>query len=185
MKTTRQSTMAMLLAVLVGIAAYSAVPAAEQLRTVPRVDLDRYVGRWYEVAKYPNRFQTQCAANATATYRRRDDGAIQVRNRCLRADGTEEAVDGIARIVDAQSNAKLEVTFLPRWLRWVPAFWGDYWVIDLAPDYSFAVVGEPKREYLWVLARTPTLDDDVLEGIRQRLRQQGYDPSRLERSPQR
>ncbi len=159
--------------------------SAQELTTVPSVDLQRYVGLWYEVAKYPNRFQAQCASNTTATYERRQDGNVGVVNRCLRADGSADRIEGLARIVDARTNAKLEVSFLPAWLRWLPVGWGAYWVLELAPDYSYAVVGEPSRRYLWILARTPTLDDALLRGIGERLRARGYDPDRLERSVQR
>lgn len=167
------------------IMSFALAASAQELTTVPSVDLERYVGRWYEVAKYPNRFQAQCASNTTATYERRPDGNIGVVNRCLRADGSEDRVEGLARIVDMHTRAKLEVSFLPAWLRWLPVGWGAYWVLELAPDYSYAVVGEPSRSYLWILARTPALDDALLRGIGERLRAQGYDPARLERSVQR
>lgn len=163
------------------IAAVAAVSAAEPLDTVGPIDLARYVGQWYEVAKYPNRFQQQCVSDTTATYAQRDDGNIAVTNRCLTRDGADEA-RGVARRVDGRTD-RLEVSFLPAALRWLPIGWGDYWVIELAPDYRYAVVGEPSRQYLWVLARTPSLSPDDRRGIETRLPRHGYDPARLVDSP--
>jgi apolipoprotein D and lipocalin family protein len=159
-----------------------AAGAAEPLATVPRVDLDRYLGRWYEIARYPNFFQRNCKGEVTATYSRREDGTIAVDNACLREDGGTDQAIGAARIVDAATNAKLEVRFAPAFLSFLPFVWGDYWVIDLAPDYSYAVVGEPSRKYLWILAREPRLDAATFEAIVARLRSAGYDPARLIRT---
>ncbi len=153
--------------------------AAEPLVTVPRVELERYLGRWYEIARYPNVFQRDCKGEVTATYDRRDDGAIVVDNACVRADGGTDRAVGAARVVDAATNAKLEVRFAPEFLSFLPFVWGDYWVIDLAPDYSYAVVGEPSRKYLWILSREPRLDASTLQAIIARLPSAGYDPARL------
>jgi len=144
------------------------------LRTVSHVDLTRYVGTWYEIASYPQRFQKGCTAT-TATYTLRKDGQIQVVNRCHRdsLDGRETIARGRARIVDRQTNAKLKVTFF-----W--PFWGDYWIIDLDPEYRYAVVGHPGRKYLWILCRTRTMDPLVYSGILERLTAQGYDVARLQ-----
>jgi apolipoprotein D and lipocalin family protein len=152
---------------------------AQPLATVAKVDLDRYLGRWYEIARYPNRFQRECAGEVTATYARRDDGAIAVDNRCTRADGSVDQALGVARVVDADSNARLEVRFAPDFLALLPFVWGDYWIIDLAQDYGYAVVGEPSRKYLWILSRTPTLPAETMQAIRTRLPDAGYDPVRL------
>ncbi|MCA3217018.1 MAG: lipocalin family protein [Burkholderiales bacterium] len=154
------------------------------LKTVAQVDLQRYLGTWYEIARMPFGIQDRnCARATSATYSARADGAIDVLNRCQRADGTVFAAQGVARVVDSTSNARLEVTFLPQWLRWLPIGRGDYWVIELAPDYSYVVVGEPQRRYLWILARTPTLDAATLRGIAARLPAHGYDSQRLVPSP--
>jgi apolipoprotein D and lipocalin family protein len=154
------------------------------LKTVAKVDLQRYLGTWYEIARTPFGIQDRnCARATTATYSARDDGAIDVLNRCLRADGTAFAAQGLATVVDATTNARLEVTFLPQWLRWLPVGRGDYWVIELAPDYSYVVIGEPQRRYLWILARTPTMDAATFRGIVARLPAHGYDPARLVPSP--
>ncbi len=152
------------------------------LATVSYVDLDRYLGTWHEVALYPNRFQRACAAETTATYTPLAGGRIGVRNRCLRADGSEMSVDGVAEVVDPATNARLKVSFLPPWLRWTGLGRGDYWVIYLSPDYRVAIVGEPRREYLWILARTPELSDAEYEALLQVVRAAGYDPQRLQRA---
>jgi apolipoprotein D and lipocalin family protein len=152
------------------------------LQTVARVDLGRYAGTWHEVALYPNRFQRDCASDTTATYRPIDEAHVGVRNRCLRADGSEMAVEGIAEVVDRDSNARLKVSFLPAWLRWTGIGRGDYWVLYLSPDYRVAIVGEPSREYLWILARTPTLAEDEYRALLPIVRAAGYDPDRLRRA---
>jgi apolipoprotein D and lipocalin family protein len=155
------------------------------LETVPRVDLQRYAGTWHEVALYPNRFQRACASETTATYTPLGDGRIAVRNRCLRSDGTEMSVEGVAEVVEPATGAKLKVSFLPGWLRWTGIGRGDYWVLYLSPDYRVAIVGEPSREYLWILSRTPTLPDGEYEALLAKVRAAGYDPDRLRRAPPR
>jgi apolipoprotein D and lipocalin family protein len=149
------------------------------LETVPHVDLARYVGTWYEIASFPQSFQRGCVAT-TATYTTRDDGDVDVLNRCRKdaLDGPEKSARGRARVVDAATNAKLEVSFFR-------PFWGDYWVVDLGTDYDWAVVGHPGRDYLWILSRTPTMPEATYEGILARLKTQGYDTSRLMRTLQR
>jgi apolipoprotein D and lipocalin family protein len=145
---------------------------------VDRVELDRYVGVWYEIAKIPNRFQKGCAHGTTAEYQMRDDGKITVINRCYESDGKINEVEGVAKIVDSDSRARLEVSFV-RFLgrNW---FWGDYWIIGLDPDYRWAVVGHPERKYGWILAREPKISPALHEEIEALLRAQGYDPQRFE-----
>ena len=168
----------MLLAVMTTSAA-----AAEPPRTVPAVDLDRYAGRWYEVARFPNRFQRHCAGDVVAEYTRRPDGRIEVRNSCRTAKGEMDDATGVARVVaEDGSNSKLKVRFAPAFLSWLPAVWGDYWILDLAPDYSHAIVGDAERKYLWFLSRTPTISDDLFATLKQRAAAQGFDVSRLERT---
>lgn len=142
------------------------------LNTVPKVELDRYVGRWYEVARYPNRFERDCARDVTAEYSLQENGKIRVVNSCTKQDGKRKQAKGSAKIVDKASNAKLKVTFF-----W--PFYGDYWIIDLDPEYRWAVIGEPKRQFLWILGRTPTLEASTMQDILSRLASRGYDASRL------
>lgn len=148
------------------------------LKTVQQVDLSRYTGTWYEIANFPQRFQKGCTAT-TATYTLRDDGDIDVLNRCRKGSltGKEDSAKGRARVAESGTNAKLEVSFFR-------PFWGDYWIIDLGPDYEYAVVGHPGRDYLWILSRSPTMDDEVYAGILQRLRDNGYQLDRLQRTRQ-
>lgn len=157
----------------------SAVPPPA-LVTVAQVDLDRYAGRWYEIAKLPNRFQRKCVADTTAEYRRQADGTIAVVNRCRTADGRFDEARAVARVADAGRNAKLEVSFFSV-LGWRP-LWGDYWILMLDSEYGYAVVGEPGRRYGWILARTPTLPTAVRARIDDRLRALGHDPVHFEPS---
>jgi len=155
----------------------------EPLQVVPRIDLVRYAGTWYEIARFPNRFQRDCAGNVTATYTLLDDGTISVVNRCSQSNGEMKEASGKARrLSDDEPNSKLEVRFAPAILSFLPFVWGNYWVIDLADDYSFAVIGEPNREYLWILARSPSLDADTYGKILDRITRQGYDISKLVRT---
>lgn len=170
----------MLRTLVAGMLLMSSSAYAQDVRTVDRVDLDRYLGEWHEVARFPNRFQDQCAGDVVATYSRRDDGRIDVVNRCRLADGGLEEAAGVARVVDTSTNAKLKVRFAPAWLRWLPMVWGDYWIIGLADDYSWAAVGSPDRRYLWILSRTPALDTSSLEAAKEAARRNGFDIGRLQ-----
>ena len=171
-------------AAIVLLAALTLQPAAAPaqspapVRTVPFVDLDRYAGDWFEIARFPNRFQRQCEGDVRATYARRPDGRVDVVNRCRTRDGHTQA-RGVARIADERTLAKLKVRFAPAWLTWLPVVWGDYWIIGLAPDYSWAVVGDPNRDYLWILARESHLDDASIAAARAAARDNGFDVTRL------
>ena len=148
-------------------------PETSTLQAVPSVDVEQYMGTWYEIANFPMRFQEGCTGT-TATYAL-DGDQVSVVNRCFKdsLDGEEEVAKGRARVVDTETNAKLEVSFFR-------PFWGAYWIIDLADDYSYAVVGHPDRSYLWILSRTPQLDEQVYAGILERLvDESGYDLSNL------
>ncbi len=139
---------------------------------VESVDLTRYAGTWYEIARYPVIFEEGCTG-VTATYTIRDDGSVTVRNDCRQGslEGPEESIVGRARVAD-ESGAKLKVSFFG-------PFEANYWVIDLDPDYEWAVVGEPRRRFLWILSREPALADEIVAGILARVAEQGYDPERL------
>jgi apolipoprotein D and lipocalin family protein len=143
------------------------------LETVTFVDLDRYAGQWYEIARYHHRFQEGCVGSR-ATYTQRDDGKLTVVNECYDKSfsGKLRAAKGKAWVVDKETNARLKVSFF-----W--PFAGDYWIIDLGPDYEYAVVGHPNRKYLWILSRTPAMDEEVYQSILARLQQQEYDTAKL------
>jgi apolipoprotein D and lipocalin family protein len=143
------------------------------------VDLDRYAGDWFEVTRYPNWFQRRCAGDVRASYARRPDGRIDVVNRCAQADGSEIEAHGVAKVTDALTRAKLKVRFAPAVLSFLPFVWGDYWIIGLADDYTWAVVGSPDRKYLWILARTPRLDGEAFERALAAARASGFDTGRL------
>ena len=154
------------------------------LQTVSSVDLKRYAGTWYEIARYPNKFQKNCAGNVTANYALKDDGNVEVINKCLKKNGKTETATGEAKVIDTTTNAKLKVRFAPGFLSFISSVWGDYWIIDLAPDYSYAVVGDPKREYLWILNRTPQMDSATYENILHAVEQKGFVPNKLVQTPQ-
>jgi apolipoprotein D and lipocalin family protein len=143
-------------------------------QTVERVDLERYAGLWYEIARIPNGFQDQCVGGVTAEYELRDDGRIDVINRCVTSDGSVDEAKGLARIEDRESNAKLKVSFFSIF-GWRP-IWGDYWIIGLGDDYEFALIGSPDRKYGWILSREPQIDWYLLERIYTLLADQGYRP---------
>ena len=168
-------------ALLLAFQAEAAAPdsAARPLTTIASLDLKRYAGTWYEIAKFPNSFQDKCVGYTTATYSAREDGRIDVVNRCRRKDGDNEVAEGIARQPEGPTSPRLEVRFAPAIVSFLPMVWGDYWVIDLDPDYTLAAVSEPKREYLWILSRTPTVDPAAYDALLKRLAAQGLDMKRL------
>jgi apolipoprotein D and lipocalin family protein len=154
---------------------------------IPSLDIAHYMGTWHQVAHYPNRFQEQCARDTNATYRLLGDGEIEVVNRCTTADGRIDGVTGLARPRGATIDrgrlkpASLEVSFLPAWLRWLPFGWGRYDVISLSSDERVAIVSEPSKTYLWVLARERVLDDARWSAVQAFLREAGFDVGRLVR----
>jgi apolipoprotein D and lipocalin family protein len=154
-------------------------------QTVTSVDLKRYIGTYYEIARFPNRFQKQCVGNVTATYNIRPDGRLDVVNRCRKDDGTVTEARGVARRASSDAtNAKLQVRFAPGWLSLLPQVWGDYWVIGAGPDYSYAVVGNPAREFLWILSRVPQMPALEYQQALEIARRNGYAVDRLVRTPQ-
>ena len=159
--------------------------AAAPLPTQDWVDLARYAGRWYEIARLPNRFQEQCAGDVAATYTLRPDGRVSVVNECRGRDGKSRRAEGVARPADEKGPAsRLKVRFAPPWLSFLPLVWGDYWIVGLDPDYRYAVVGDPSRKYLWVLSRSPTMDAATYELLRASAGRLGFDTARLVLTPQ-
>jgi apolipoprotein D and lipocalin family protein len=159
-----------------------AASTTEPLQTIQSLDVPRYMGTWYEIAKYPNRFQKQCVANTRAEYSLQEDGSVKVLNRCQLASGELKQAEGKARQVGNSTSPKLEVRFAPAWLSWLPMVWGNYWVIDLDPEYQLVAVSEPNREFLWVLARTQQVDKAKYDALLQRLKAKGFDLNKLEPS---
>jgi apolipoprotein D and lipocalin family protein len=171
------------LALVVALAAPVAAAQAP-LQAVPRVDLDRYAGRWHEIATIPAFFQRKCARDTEALYRPGDDGMLVVVNSCTRADGGREDIEGRARVVEPVSNARLEVSFIRFLGTWWFVFGGDYVVIGLDPDYRWALVAHPSRKYGWILARAPSLPPALLADLGSRLAAQGYDACDFVLTPQ-
>ena len=143
---------------------------AQELQTVPHVDLEQYAGKWFEIASFPQRFQKGCQYT-TATYTVTNKNYVKVENACVK-NGKISSVTGKAFVVKNSGNAKLKVQFF-----W--PFKGKYWIIDLADNYSYAVVSHPNKKYLWILSRTPKMDMDIYEKILTRLRNKGFDLSKL------
>jgi apolipoprotein D and lipocalin family protein len=156
----------------------AAAPERGVLEVVDQVDLDRYLGTWYEIARFPAWFQRGCTA-VRADYGLRDDGLIRVVNSCRKGslEGKLKQSTGRAKVADTTRNAKLKVSFFG-------PFWGDYWIIDLDPDYQWAVVSEPRRKYLWILSRSRTMEQDLFESITARLADRGFDLDRLDLTQQ-
>ena len=174
------------LASLKAAAQTAATPATlPAVATIAALDVPRYMGTWYEIAKFPNRFQAKCVANTRARYLAQTDGSVQVLNSCTTADGSTIDALGKAIQVGAATSPKLQVRFAPAWLSWLPMVWGDYWVIDLDADYQLAAVSDAKREYLWVLSRTPQVNAKAYDALLERLKAQHFDVKKLEPTPQR
>ena len=144
-----------------------------EVQTVDYVDLTRYAGKWYQIAFFPTRFQGKCTIDTTATYGLTKDGRVSVLNECKTPEGKEKSITGTARIIDRDSNAKLKVKFF--WF--APA--GDYWIIDLDKEYQYAVVGAPGRNYLWILARTPSIPKSLYDTLVKSAETQYFDVTRL------
>ena len=177
------STLIGLCLTLTGLPAYSqSGPQVSDapVKTIASLDVPKYLGTWYEIAKFPNWFQRKCVGNTKATYSMRADGNLKVLNSCKNADGVVSEAEGMARQIGEQDSPRLEVRFAPAWLSFLPLVWGDYWVIDLDPQYQVAAVSDPQRDYLWVLSRTPQLDQKVYQDLLQRLQAQQFDVRKLE-----
>lgn len=165
---------------LVGVLAGGcASDAPAPMHTVTGFDLQRYLGEWHQVAAIPAWFQSDCATNTRANYALGDDGLMEVLNSCETADGSINQAEARARFLAYDSHGKLEVTFVEVLGAWVWPAAGDYWIIGLDTDYQWSVVGEPSREFAWVLARSQTLDTQTLRNIRQILEREAYDSCAL------
>lgn len=190
MKTTLTSALKItaraspLLVAALALAAAACAPTTTQRlglaepSTVSGFELQPYLGTWYEIGNFPQSFQEGCAGT-TATYSLREDGNVDVLNRCFEGglDGPEKSAQGKARPVQIE-DGKLEVSFFE-------PFWGAYWVLELGDDYQYSVVGHPSRDYLWILSREPQMDDEILDGILERLESvHGYELDRFERTAQ-
>jgi apolipoprotein D and lipocalin family protein len=161
------------LAVLLASCATNGVPTLPPPDVVPHVDLNRYIGTWYEIASFPQRFQKGCT-DSRAEYKLRSDGCIEVLNSCLR-EGEVDTAKGKAWVADKTTNAKLKVSFF-----W--PFRGDYWIIELGTNYEYAVVSAPNRRYLWILAREPKMNEELYAGVVSRLKDRWFDISRLQKT---
>lgn len=151
--------------------------------TVDSVDLNKYIGTWYEIGRLPMYFQRNCAQDVTATYtNKRDSSGITVLNQCMDKEGKIITVEGLAKVTD-ESGSQLKVTFLPSWIRWLPVGRADYWVLARDPEYQTALVGTPDKDYLWILARTPSINQDTYAKYRQIAQQQGYDLREFKLTP--
>ncbi|MBU3574837.1 lipocalin family protein [Polynucleobacter sp. UK-Mo-2m-Kol15] len=183
LRTSFISTLGLL---LISLASFQALAQQDNqaVKTIPSLDVPRYLGTWYEIAKFPNWFQKKCISNTKAAYTAKPDGNLRVLNSCKTVGGETSEAEGLARQIGAKDSPKLEVRFAPEWLSFLPMVWGDYWVIDLDPQYQLAVVSDPSREYLWVLSRTPQLDPKVYADLLQRLQQQHFDIQKLELTSQ-
>jgi len=161
-----------------GCARVSTEPELPPLQTVASVDLTRYAGTWYEIARLPMWFQRDCVASQ-ANYTLLENGNVDVKNQCLTTSGDQKQAQGVATVVDENTNAKLYVVF-DNWAAKLFSGWGsaptegNYWILYLDLGYRTALVGTPDREYLWVLSRTPTLDKAIYEKLISLGKQKGY-----------
>jgi len=176
----RTVTLLGLLSLVASPPAVSASGETVPLATIAALDVIRYMGRWYEIAKTPNWFQRKCVSDTSAEYSLTPEGTVQVSNRCRMEKGEWNEAIGLARQIGGPTSPKLEVRFAPAWLSFIPAVWGDYWIIDLDPGYQLVAISEPRREYLWVLSRNPQIKPEAYDALLQRLRGLGFDTNKLE-----
>ena len=158
--------------------------AQQPVKSIAELDISRYMGTWYEIAKLPNWFQRKCTQDTQAQYKILGPQKIEVTNKCTTATGEEIKAVGVARPNSSGQVAQLEVRFAPDWTAWLPLVWGTYWVLDLDPDYQLAAVGDPTRSYLWVLSRSPVVSASQYESLLQRLKVMGFDITKLEKTRQ-
>ncbi len=161
--------------VLIGLgAATLAYAQTKPLQTVDKVQLDRYLGVWYEIARKPMYFENKCSRDITATYTLNENGNVSVTNRCLSKDGQLQQSIGEAFVQNAPFNTKLKVSFLPEAIRWLSVARGDYWILKIDDDYQTVLVGEPRRKYMWVLSRSAQPDQAVVNEYLEYAKSVGY-----------
>jgi len=147
---------------------------ASDVQAVSSVDLKRYAGKWFEISSYPNKAQKNCVGNTITTLTQKVEGYIAILNHCVTKNGTTQSTKTEAKVADKTTNAKFEMQSAPR----------NYWIIDLDPDYKYAAVADPKREYLWILSREPEINDTVYQNILRRVEKMGFNPGKLIKTPQ-
>ena len=178
---------AVALASVLGVMSATRVVAQERpqpVRAIPSLDLERYAGLWYEVARFPNWFERRCAGQPTANYELQPDSTIKIVNTCRAADSTVSRAEGAAHLAHRGGPASmLKVRFAPAFLSFLPMVWADYWVLDLTDDYGAALIGTPDRRYLWLLSRTPVLDTATYDRLVATAAREGFDVARLQRIP--
>lgn len=163
---------------LCGVMVLAGCVSQNTLEVQNDVDLNHYMGTWYEQVRLPNRFQKECAAQVSAHYELLADGTVTVQNQCMTKAGELTTAEGIARLQTKQkltNNAILEVRFAPTWLSWLPAVWGDYWIMRIAGNYEYSLVGTPDRDYLWVLSREENADPAIVQELLEYAGEQGFD----------
>jgi len=178
----RKSVTACILLLTIFSATGADINNSKPLEVVDSVNLKKYTRLWYEIARVPNRFQSSCVQKVTAKYELRKDGTINVINKCEQKNGKTNQVEGIAKIVEPQTNAKLKVSFVQ--ILGFSLFWGDYWIIVLDDNYEYAVVGHPERKYGWILSRSPELPDSTMKDIFKIIKNKGYDTERFKLTQQ-
>jgi apolipoprotein D and lipocalin family protein len=173
----------LLITALAGHAGTSVQADARPLKPIASLDVERYMGRWYEIAKFPNHFQKKCVADTQAEYRLVSGAGVQVVNRCRMANGQISQASAVAKQMGGTDSPRLKVRFAPAWLSFIPAVWGDYWVVDIDEAYQLVAVSEPEREYLWILSRSQKVAPAPYQALLQRLQHIGFDTGRLESTP--
>jgi len=157
----------------------------QEVTAVEKININRYAGKWYEIARFPMFFERNCASDVTATYYidSKEPSKVIVNNQCRKLDGNFIQSLGEATPVD-ESNSKLQVTFLPSFLRWLPIGKAPYWILKIDQNYQTALVGNPNHNYLWILSRTPQINDSTYQSYVEEAKRQGYDISKLQHTTQ-
>lgn len=153
------------------------------VETASSVDLEKYLGTWYEVASIPQSFQKQCVTDTKAEYSKTDDGMIRVLNSCEKLNGDISASEGRAKVIDTVSNSKLKVTFV-KLVSWIFSFGGSYWILDVDSGYNVALVGDPTRAYAWILSRQKQLTAAQWVDAEKTFKMKGYDTCKILTSAQ-